>query len=307
MTVDNPSMLAYLNGRFLSQEEAQLPLHDAGFVFGATVTDLCRTFGHRLFRLPDHVVRLRQSCQLARIHQPIPDDEIIHLAEELTAKNVAFLAHNQDLALVMFATPGSIEHYTGKQVRSGDETPTFGMHTFPLPTWRYAPLFREGAHLIVPSTRQVSQESVNPHIKHRSRLHWWIAGQEAREMEEGAWALLLDTDGFVTETAAANFLVVKDGTIHSPPRTSILGGISLLTVEEICQEKGIPFQEGPLTLEDCLKADEALLTGTSFCIAGISQLNGARIPWPGKVFERLLAAWNRRVGLDIQAQILSGG
>src|SRR5438309_879875 len=118
-------MLAYLNKRFLPQEEARLPLHDAGFVFGATVTDLCRTFGHRLFRLPDHVARLHQSCQLARIPQPIPDDEIIHLAEELTAKNVAFLAHNQDLVLVMFATPGSITHYTGKEVRSDDETPTF--------------------------------------------------------------------------------------------------------------------------------------------------------------------------------------
>ena len=85
------------------------------------------------------------------------------------------------------------------------------------------------------------------------------------------------------------------------------GGISLLTVEEICHELGTPFQERPITLEDCLKADEALLTGTSFCVAGVSQINVHSIPWPGKVFEKLLEAWNQKVGLDVRAQILSGG
>jgi branched-subunit amino acid aminotransferase/4-amino-4-deoxychorismate lyase len=117
----------------------------------------------------------------------------------------------------------------------------------------------------------------------------------------------LDFDGFITETAAANFLVVKDGTVFSPPWQSILGGISLLTTEEICQELRIPFAERQLTLKDCLEADEALLTGTSFCLAGVSQLNGQSIPWPGKVFEKLLEAWNQRVGMDIRKQILSGG
>src|SRR5947208_882920 len=117
----------------------------------------------------------------------------------------------------------------------------------------------------------------------------------------------MDANGFITETAAANFLLVKDGTVFSPPRQSILGGISLLTTEEICQELRIPFAERQLTFKDCLEADEALLTGTSFCLAGVSQLNGEHIPWPGKVFEKLLEAWNLQVGLDIRAQILSGG
>jgi branched-chain amino acid aminotransferase len=298
-------MLAYFNSRFLPQEEAHISLHDAGFVFGATVTDLCRTFRHRLFHLEDHVARFRQSCRLAHIPQPIRDEDVIRLAEELTARNTHSLANDLDLTLVMFATPGPIGHYADNQSR--DELPTFGMHMFPLPVRRYAPLFRNGAHLFVPTTRQTSASTLDPRIKHRSRLHWWIAGQEAQQAEPGAWALLLDSDGFVTETAAANFLLVKNGAVLSPPRQSILGGISLLTTEEICQELQIPFQERQLTLKDCLEADEALLTGTSFCLAGVSQLNGQSIPWPGKVFEKLLEAWNQRVGMDIRKQILSGG
>jgi len=238
----------------------------------------------------------------------------------LAAKNSGLLRPEEDLALVMFATPGPIGYYAssplaprGERGRGEGETnpedspPTLGMHTFPLPLSRYALLFRQGAHLVVPTTRQVPPSSVDPRIKHRSRLHWWIAGQEAQQTEKDAWALLLDTNGYVTETAAANFLIVKDGTVYTPPRPTILGGISLLTVEEICQEKGIPFQERAIKLKDCLEADEALLTGTAFCLAGVSRIGAASIPWPGKVLEKLQEAWNQRAGLDIRAQILSDG
>jgi len=224
--------------------------------------------------------------------------ELIRLAKELASKNLASVRAEEDLALVMFATPG---------VMGDGGPPTLGMYMFELNFDRYAPFFRKGAHLVVPATRQLPASSLDPRIKHRSRLHWWVANREAREMEEEALALLLNADGNVTETAVANFLVVKGGVVYSPPRTSILGGMSLLTVEEICRELEIPFQECSLTLKDCRDVDEALLTGTSFCLAGVSQLNGSPIPWPGKVFEKLLKAWNERVGLDIQAQILSGG
>jgi branched-chain amino acid aminotransferase len=307
MVRHNGSIWVFLNGQFVHDEEARLPFHDAGFIFGATVTDLCRTFGHRLFRLPDHIARFRQSCNLARIPLPTPDHEIALFAEELLSKNISWLRPDQDLALVMFATPGLIMSYAGMEEDSGSGMSTLGMHTFRLPLGRYAPLFRQGAHLVVTTTQAVPMSSMDPRIKHRSRLHWWIAGQEAEQMEKGAWALLTDAHGYVTETAAANFLIVKDGVVCTPPRSTILGGISLLTVEEICREKGIPFQERPITLTDCLEADEALLTGTSFCIAGVSRINAASIPWPGKIFEQLLEAWNERVGLDIRVQILSDG
>jgi branched-chain amino acid aminotransferase len=300
-------MLAYLNGRFVPQEEARLSLHDAGFVFGATASDLCRTFRHRLFRLADHIARFRQSCELARILQPVPDRELALLAEELAAKNSAELRPEEDLALVMFATPGPIDHYAGGKDDPGDNSPTFGMHTFLLQLSRYASLVFQGAHLVVPTTRQVPRTCTDSRVKHRSRLHWWIAGQEAQQVEKGAWALLLDTNGYVTETAAANFLIVKDGIVWTPPRTTILGGISLQTVEEICQEKAIPFQERAITLKDCLEADEALLSGTAFCLAGVGRINDVSLPWPGKIFEKLLGAWSDMVGMDIRAQILSGG
>ena len=104
-------------------------------------------------------------------------------------------------------------------------------------------------------------------------MHWWIAEQQVRDIDPHAWPLLLDAEGFVTETAAANFLIVRDGTVLSPPRSSILNGISLRVTEEICQQLSIPFREAPLTPIDCQHADEAVLTGTAFGLAGVSALD----------------------------------
>src|SRR5271156_1805806 len=100
-----PEPLVYLHDTFLPQREAALALNDAGFVMGVTVTDLCRTFRHRLFRLDDHLRRFRQSCALAHVPQPNSDAELTAIAERLIAHNSALLAPSDDLALVTFATP----------------------------------------------------------------------------------------------------------------------------------------------------------------------------------------------------------
>src|SRR3954466_6277835 len=128
-----PEPLAYLNGKFVPQSQVRLSYADAGFVFGATATDLCRPFGHRLFRLADHLIRFRQSCLYAHIPQPLPDKELSLLAEQLVLGNATFLQREQDLALVFFATPGIIGYYAGLPGGTDGARPTLGMHTFPLP------------------------------------------------------------------------------------------------------------------------------------------------------------------------------
>jgi branched-subunit amino acid aminotransferase/4-amino-4-deoxychorismate lyase len=298
--------LAYLNGQFIPQAEIRLPVHDAGFVFGATATDLCRTFRHQPFRLDDHLERFRHSCERARIPQPVPEEQLGRSAHQLITANASLLLPEQDLALVMFATPGPIGYYAGQAGGAGDGPPTLGMHTFPLPFARYQHLFKEGAHLILSSTRHVPASSVDPRIKQRSRLHWWLAEQEARQLEPGSIALLLDADDQITETAGANFLLVRDGAVVSPPRHAILGGISLRTVEELCAELSLRFEYRPISVNDCSGADEALLASTPYCTAGVSRINGLALPWPGPVFDKLLAAWSRRVGLDVRRQICFG-
>jgi branched-subunit amino acid aminotransferase/4-amino-4-deoxychorismate lyase len=296
--------LAYLDGQLLPQRDLRLPLHDAGFVLGATVTDLCRTVRRRLYRWPEHFARFRRSCRSARVYPPQPLDEIERRAHELAEHNARLLAPGQELALVLLATPGPVGYYGGLPGGAGEAPPTFALHTFPLPFERYRRLFEEGARLAIPSTRHVPAVCIDPRIKQRSRLHWWLAEQEVRRTDPGAAALLLDLDGHVTETAAANFLLVRDGVVLTPPRHAVLEGVSLRVVEGLCAGLGIAFAERPLAVHDCLNADEAMLCSTPYCLAGVSRINGVPLAWPGAVFRRLLAEWGRQIDLDIRGQIL---
>jgi branched-subunit amino acid aminotransferase/4-amino-4-deoxychorismate lyase len=230
---------------------------------------------------------------------------LTRIAEQLVLHNATLARPVEDLALVMFATPGPVGYYAGLPGGPGDGPPTLGMHTFPLPFERYQRFFQQGVTLVVPDTRHVPAVCVDPRAKQRSRLHWWLAEQQAKKVEPGAVALLLDQEGHVTETAGANFLVVREGTVISPPRSAILNGISLRVVEELCRENGISFREAALPLEDCLSADEAMLTSTPYCIAAVSRIDGRSTPWPGPLWKKLLAAWGDRVSLDIARQILA--
>src|ERR1700722_12232028 len=115
-----PEPLAYLDGHFIPANQAALPLHNAGFVMGATVTDLCRTVRHELYRWADHLVRFGRSCQAVRIEPAVAANEMARLAHELVAHNVSFLQPEEDLALVLFATPGPIGYYAGLEGGVGD-------------------------------------------------------------------------------------------------------------------------------------------------------------------------------------------
>src|SRR5262249_10267877 len=151
------------------------------------------------------------------------------IAERVTANNVVELPANTDLALAMVATPGPVFSHLEKEIRG----PTLVVHTAPLPFRRNAALFERGAHLVVPSIRSIPADCVDPRVKQRSRIHWWLAEQEVQAADPDAHALLLDHDGHITETGFANFLIVRDGTIVSPPLSTILNGVSLQVVREL--------------------------------------------------------------------------
>ena len=297
--------LAFLNGNLIPQSAASLALNDAGFVFGATVTDLCRTFRHRLYRWDYHLARFRQSCKSAYLGVHWTETDTKLAAEKLIEHNSALIEAGRELALVLLATPGPVGYYLGQAIAPG-EAPTFAMHTFPLPFARYRPWIEHGAHLATPKVRQIPAACVDPHIKQRSRMHWWLAEQEVHRINHGVQALLLDFNNCVTETASANFLIVKNGTIVSPPREIVLEGVSLKVVTELCGKIGIPVERRHISLEECYAADEAILTCTSYCLAGVQQLNNHVYPLPRPMLQRLHDAWSAEVGVDIHQQILAG-
>jgi branched-chain amino acid aminotransferase len=290
--------LAFHNGRFLPQSELTVGFHDAGFVFGATVTDFCRTYAHKLFRWPDHLARLRRDCGACAVPLPYPDAELTAAAKRLVSENAGHLPPGDDLALVTFATPGPLGYMVGA---SENGPPTVAMHTFPIPKERYRRFFTEGVILTHRGINPVPMESA----KHRSRMHWWKAGRQ--NPDPTAVPMLFNHRG-QPDTAVGGVLGVRNGTVYAAPLDAILDSISVRVVEELCGELGIPFERRVSWLVDGrVTSEEWLLAGSAFGVAGVKAkvgMRGSRLdyPWPGPVFTRLAAAWSEMVGVDIVRQ-----
>jgi branched-subunit amino acid aminotransferase/4-amino-4-deoxychorismate lyase len=297
--------LVYLNDRFVPAAQAQLPIWDAGLVQGATVTEMTRTFGHRLYRLDDHLDRLFHALRVMHLDIGLSAAQLAELAHELVTHNARLVESSAELGLVQFVTAGEYAVYAlGRSPRTG---PTLCMHTFTLPFHRWRDRLRHGTHLRTPSIRQVPPECWDPAMKCRSRVHYYLAEQEVQRSDPTASALLLDLAGRVTETNTGNFLMVERGVLVSPPTTYTRPGVSRATVIELAGELGIPFVERDIPLGAALAADEAFLASTTYCLMPVTKLNDTTLGdgRPGPVFRRLLAAWSARVGVNIERQILA--
>jgi branched-chain amino acid aminotransferase len=296
--------IAYLNGAWIPASQATIPVTDLGFMQGVTVAEQLRTFGGKLFRLDRHLDRLTRSLAIVGVDAGLAREEFVRIAEELVARNYPALPAGSDLGLSIFVTPGPYGTFaaSGYVQRSG---PTVGMHTYTLPFHTWAAKYEGGESLVVTSIEQVPATCWPPELKCRSRIHYYLADQEARRVEPAARALMVDRDGYVTESSTANLLVYDPRVgLISPPKEKILPGVTVAALQGLAAELEIPFSFRDLTVADVAAAQEALLCSTSPCVWSVTRLNGQRIGdgKPGVVVGRLQRAWSAMVGLDIVAQ-----
>ena len=298
--------LVYWNDRIVPVSQAQIAIWDAGVVQGATVTEMARTFHKQPFRLGDHLDRLFRAIDRTGMDIALSKEELTAISLELLAHNGRLVEDAAELGLVHFVTAGEYAVYAfGRPPRTA---PTVCVHTFPLPFARWADKMQKGTRLLTPSVRQVPPQCWDPGMKCRSRMHYYLAEKEVHHTDPDASALLLDLAGNVTETNTGNFLMVKGGVLISPTLANTLPGISRATVIELAGELGIRFAERDIPVADAQSADEAFLSSTSYCLMPVTKINDAAIGEgrPGPVYRRLKTAWSRRVGLDIERQILDG-
>jgi len=303
--MDEP--VVYLSGRMVPASQASVKIYDGGIVLGATTTECTRTFKHKLYRLEDHVARLYRSLKYMRLDIKMSQEDMMHVSEEVRERNVKLLKPEEDLGLIHFVTPGEFKVYAGSAAGGPPPAPTVCVHTFPMPFYVWADYFRTGAHCWTPSIRHIPPQCIDPKMKYRSRMHYFLADGETHAADPKAVTLLLDLDGNITETSGANFLIAKDGAVLSPTTRNILPGVSRQVVIEMCADLGIPFIERDLQVHDVVNADEALLSTTPYCLAPVTKINGIPIGKgaPGLMFKRLIERWSQLAGLDIVAQIMN--
>ncbi len=291
----------YLNGRFVPESQASVSVFDRGFTSGDGIYEATRTFGHKLFRLPEHIRRLYNSLRYVRIDCGITPDEMQRISTELVSRNLPLLDTDDEYTLW---------HVISRGVRLPGSSnlvgPTVCMFTMPVDFARYARSYLDGAVLVTPSTRRTPPQSLDPKAKITNKMNHNIALFEAQQVDPNAIPLMLDLDGNLTETDTTNVFFVKDGKLCTPAARTVLGGITRDALLEIAEQLGIEVVEGQFTPFDIYAADEAFLSGTSGSIAPVASLNGQRfsIGPPGPMTLRLMTAWNELIGLDYVAQAL---
>lgn len=291
----------YLNGKLVPEEEAKISIWDIGFMYSAVFMEAGRTFQHEIYRLDDHLERMDDSMRHLGLQPLLSKKEMGDIVLKTLDANIDLFEKQDDLWLCWQVTPG--QGFPHPMMKGQDCDPTVMCYVSPLPYDEYFKCYSEGKPAYVPTTRNVPPSVVDPRGKTRFRLHYFMAKLEAQAMAPGTFALLQDTEGYITEGTGANFFVARDGTLFTASTRNILEGISRRTVIELAGEMGIPVVEKDLTLFDIYRADEAFWTTSSYCMIPCSRVNHVAFPsCPGSLFERLIAAWSDKVGVDIIGQ-----
>jgi len=292
---------AFRNGEFIPESQLAVSIWDTGFMQGVTVSERLRTFGGRLFRPDLHFERLRRSAEIVGLAAWLDVDALARAAAELADRHHRLLDAGDDVGVSLFVTPGP----DASVVPAARNEPTIGIHAYPLPFETWSDKYTVGQRLQVSTIRQVPSHCWPAELKCRSRMHYFLADREARQVDPQARAVLLDLDGYVSEASTANLIAFREAEgFVSPPLEKILPGVSVATLAELSAELGIPFVHRDLTVDDVLSSDEILLSSTSPCLIPVASVNGQPIQGgkPGPCFRRALALWSERVGVDIQAQ-----
>ena len=271
--------MIYLNGQWLPLAEARISILDRGFLFGDGVYELIPVYARKAFRMAEHLRRLQHSLDGIRLPNPKSEAEWTHLIEELIAGQ-SF--DNQSIYLQITRGAAPRDHAFPK-----DTAPTVLLMANPL-TEPPRDLIENGVAAI--SGRDIRWGRCD--LKTLNLLPNVLARQAA--VEQACVETVMFRDGVLTEGAASNIFVVKDGVILAPPKDHrVLPGITYDVVLELAAENGMAAQVRDIEETEVRSADELWLTSSSREVQAIVTLDGKPVGsgLPGPVYRRMYALY----------------
>ncbi len=169
--------VAYYNGRIVPERDVRVPFRDRGFKYGDAVFDTTRTFGHRIFRLKEHLDRLYRSLRYLRIDPGIGLAELKRITEEVLHENLPLLEPDDDYWVTQRVTRGLDP---GDRATFGQSGPTVIVECLPLPLRERATLYRDGIRVVVPSVRRAAPDSLSARTKTNNYLNVVMGDLEAK-------------------------------------------------------------------------------------------------------------------------------
>lgn len=268
--------LAYLNGSFLPLDEARVSVMDRGFLFGDGVYEVIPVYSRRPFRIDEHLARLQQSLDGIRLTNP-------HTAEEWKSLIGRIVSDTEvdDQSVYLQVTRGPMA------VRN---------HAFPKTITPTVFIMTEALVTPPPELRATGVAAVSAadirwlrcDLKTTSLLANCLLRQLA--VDAGCAETILLRDGFLSEGAASNVFVVKNGRLLAPPKNHLmLPGITYDVVLELAAAHGLPCEVRDVLEAEVRDADELWMTSSTREVLAIVALDGRPVGdgKPGPVVARM--------------------
>jgi branched-chain amino acid aminotransferase len=279
----NEDLLVNVNGELVHRDEAGVSPFDSVVQGGDAVWEGLRLYDGTIFRLHDHLKRLRSSAKaLAFDEIPWADYFIDELRRTLEANEM-----RDDVHIRLTLTRGE-KVTSGMDPRLNQSGPTLII----LPEYKTPVYDKSGLAFVSSSIRRFPPDCLDPKIHHNNLLQSILAKIEANHAGADA-ALMLDRDGFIAEGHGTHVFIVDGETVVTGPTDACPEGITRQTVLDLCARHDIDHEVRPLSVTEAYRADEMFCSGTMGELAGITELDGRTIGdgTIGTMTERLSALY----------------
>jgi len=263
----------WMDGKFVNWDDANVhilthTLHYGLGVFEGIRCYKCEDGRSAVFRLQEHTDRLFESAHIMQVQIPYSREDINKAIIETLKVNDLKEGYIRPL---VYLSAGSMGIY-----------PKDNPVKVAIAVWSW------GAYLGEKAIKEGIRVKISSFTRHHvnvgmtkakvvgNYVNSILAKREVIAMGYDE-ALLLDTDGYISEGSGENIFMVKDGLLKTTPLTSVLRGITRDSVIRIAKDKGIPVLEGRFSRDELYTADEAFFTGTAAEITPIREVDNRKI------------------------------
>lgn len=281
----------YLNGDYVTKEDAKVSVYDHGFLYGDGIFEGIRIYDGNIFKCKEHLDRLYDSAKSIMLDIPLSYDEMQAALVETIRRNEL---RDGYIRLVVSRGPGNL----GLDPK---RCPAAWVIIIVEQLAIYSEeAYKNGLVSVSVSQRRNIPDALNPKIKSLNYLNNILVKIQANLAGVGE-AIMLNAQGYVAEGSSDNIFIIKNGIVYTPPTwVGALEGVTRGAIIELCGKLGYTLKEQPFTLHDVYVADEVFFTGTAAEVIAVREVDGRTIGAgkAGPITTHLLEEFRKIVTVD---------
>lgn len=281
----------YLNGDFVTKENAKVSVYDHGFLYGDGIFEGIRIYDGNIFKCKEHLDRLYDSAKSIMLDIPLSHEEMQAALVETIKRNGL---RDGYIRLVVSRGPGNLGLDPKRCPAAWVIIIVEQLAIYP------EEAYKNGLVSVSVSQRRNIPDALNPKIKSLNYLNNILVKIQANLAGVGE-AIMLNAQGYVAEGSSDNIFIIKNGVVYTPPTwVGALEGITRASIIELCGKLGYTLKEQPFTLHDVYVADEVFFTGTAAEVIAVREVDGRTIGSgkAGPITTHLLEAFRGIVTVD---------